>query len=277
VSRFSAFAIHLAISFIIFLALAYLVVFEWYPGILFDADGGWRGMRIIIGVDLVLGPALTLVAFKHGKPGLKFDLACIALLQTVCLTTGTYVVWSERPLAVVYVDSRFETLARDDFTDFSFTVPNFGDYTVEDPAWIAVNLPSDLDELSVLRRKMFKMGAPLTTAQQFYQRFNPLNQKFIDQARDMSRPQKREEWANAEQQWLARHGGAMKDYSFYTFSTRYIYRYIGFRRETGENLGFLDLQPKLALRIPSSNLPFFTVYTMGETVSVHWAQWATHQ
>ena len=100
-NRFSAFAIHLAISFVIFLVLAYLVVFEWYPGILFDTDGGWRGMRIIIGVDLVLGPALTLVAYKHGKPGLKFDLVCIALLQTVCLTAGTYVVWSERPLAAL--------------------------------------------------------------------------------------------------------------------------------------------------------------------------------
>ena len=70
-SRFSAFAIHLLISFVIFIAITYLVVFKWYPDIFFDTDGGWRGMRIIIAVDLVLGPLLTLVVFKAGKPGLK--------------------------------------------------------------------------------------------------------------------------------------------------------------------------------------------------------------
>ena len=50
-TRYSAFAIHLGISFLIFLVLAYMIVFVWYPGILFDTDGGWRGMQIIIGVD----------------------------------------------------------------------------------------------------------------------------------------------------------------------------------------------------------------------------------
>ena len=78
-SRFKAAGIHLGISFVIFVFLAYLVLFEWYPGIFFNTDGGWRGMRIIVGVDLVLGPTLTLVAYKAGKPGLKFDLTAIAL------------------------------------------------------------------------------------------------------------------------------------------------------------------------------------------------------
>ena len=68
-SRFKAFGIHLGISFVIFVFLAYLVVMEWYPGLLFDTDGGWRGMRIIIAVDLVLGPLLTLVVYRAGKPG----------------------------------------------------------------------------------------------------------------------------------------------------------------------------------------------------------------
>ena len=94
-TRLSAFATHLGISFIIFLALAYLVVFHWYPGILFDADGGWRGMQIIFAVDLVLGPMLTLAVFKPGKPGLKTDMTFIGLLQTVCLIAGTYVVWAD--------------------------------------------------------------------------------------------------------------------------------------------------------------------------------------
>ena len=68
-SRYLAAFYHLLISLVIFVFLAYLVVFVWYPDFFFDIDGGWEGMRIIIAVDLVLGPMLTLVVFKAGKPG----------------------------------------------------------------------------------------------------------------------------------------------------------------------------------------------------------------
>ena len=57
----------------------------------------------------------VLVYGYNCKPGLKFDLSVIAVLQTVCLIAGTWVVWSERPLAVVYVDSRFEVLTANDY------------------------------------------------------------------------------------------------------------------------------------------------------------------
>ena len=86
IPRINAFLIHLTISFIIFLVLAYLIVLHWYPLPYFHTDGGWRGIRIIAGVDLVLGPLLTLIVFKPGKPGLKFDLTLIGLAQAVALT-----------------------------------------------------------------------------------------------------------------------------------------------------------------------------------------------
>ncbi|MCW9032447.1 MAG: hypothetical protein OQK58_13220, partial [Gammaproteobacteria bacterium] len=80
-SRFKAFSIHFAISFVIFLILLYFILVQWYPQPLFSTDGGWRVIRIIVGVDLIIGPFLTLIVFKSGKPGLKFDLAMIALVQ----------------------------------------------------------------------------------------------------------------------------------------------------------------------------------------------------
>lgn len=101
-NRFGAFAIHLGISLVIFAVLGYLIVFQWYPDFFFTSDGGWQGIRIVALVDLVLGPTLTLVVYKKGKPSLKFDLTVIALLQTACLIAGVYVVWSERPVAMVF-------------------------------------------------------------------------------------------------------------------------------------------------------------------------------
>ena len=72
-SRIKAFLIHLGISAVIFFILLYLIIFHWYPGFLFTADGGWQGVRIIAAVDLVLGPLLTLVVYKAGKPSLKME------------------------------------------------------------------------------------------------------------------------------------------------------------------------------------------------------------
>ena len=240
-SRFSAFAIHLAISFLIFLVLAYLVVFVWYPGFLFDTDGGWRGMRIIIGVDLVLGPALTLVVYKAGKTGLKFDLAAIALLQTVCLVAGTYVVWSERPLAVVYIDSRFEVLTTD---DFQAGAPDLSAYPGTNPKWVAVEVPTDVEEAAAFRKAAMARGVSTATMVDHYRPFQATDTTFLSDYRDITTIIDRDQGQAGIDKWLTTHGGTIDDYAFYTFSTRYVYRYLGFRKENGENLGFLDVQPR---------------------------------
>jgi hypothetical protein len=44
-------------------------------GIHFEAAGGDRLIFILAAVDVTLGPLITLIIFKAGKKGLKFDLA----------------------------------------------------------------------------------------------------------------------------------------------------------------------------------------------------------
>ena len=95
IPRVRAFLIHLAISFVIFLVLAYMIVVYWYPLPFFHTDGGWQGFRIIVGVNLVLGPLLTLIVYKPGKPGLKLDLTLIGLAQAAALTSNGKLTESE--------------------------------------------------------------------------------------------------------------------------------------------------------------------------------------
>ncbi len=64
-NRYQAFGLHLGISFLIFMILASIIIFFWYPGFLFSTDGGWQGIRLIAGVDLVIGPFLTLMIYKN--------------------------------------------------------------------------------------------------------------------------------------------------------------------------------------------------------------------
>ena len=84
---------------------------------MFAAAGGWQGIRIVIGVNLVLGPLLTLIVYDITKPRkvLYRDLLVIALIQLSCLTVGVYIVFHERPIAAIYAYDKFYVLKHSDF------------------------------------------------------------------------------------------------------------------------------------------------------------------
>ncbi len=65
--RLKAFAIHLAISALIALTVIGLVFFIWYPSPLHTALGVTQIFLILLAVDVVLGPLLTLLVYKAGK------------------------------------------------------------------------------------------------------------------------------------------------------------------------------------------------------------------
>jgi hypothetical protein len=109
-NRYQAFAVHMAISLVIFFILLVCITQYWYPGILFDTGNGWKAIGIIIGIDLILGPLLTLIVFNHNKSSLKFDLWVIALVQTAALVYGTWTIHQTRPIALAFINSSFSTI-----------------------------------------------------------------------------------------------------------------------------------------------------------------------
>src|SRR5688500_10809635 len=103
-ARFKAAGIHLSLSALIGALAALLVFGLWYPGA-YSAMAGGQGLFIIlVSVDLVLGPALTFVAFNTRKPRnlLVRDIITIALLQLAGLAYGLYTAYLVRPVALVY-------------------------------------------------------------------------------------------------------------------------------------------------------------------------------
>lgn len=114
-SRLSAFFIHLAISAGIFVILSGIIYFYLYPGVLFTTDGGSQGIKIIAGVDLVIGPLLTLIIFNPKKDKLKQDLFVICFLQTALLIIGMHLVYNARPIAVIFSDGKYHTMSKASF------------------------------------------------------------------------------------------------------------------------------------------------------------------
>src|SRR5258708_32198543 len=103
VTRWQASGLHLLISVAVAAAVFALMLSLWYPGPLFEAAGGNDLLFILVGVDVVIGPLITLVIFRSGKRGLKFDLVAIGVLQMGALVYGMHVVHLARPAFIVFV------------------------------------------------------------------------------------------------------------------------------------------------------------------------------
>ncbi|UUZ78005.1 pilus assembly protein [Polaromonas sp. P1(28)-13] len=98
-------------------ALTALIVFWlWYPYPYRELSGGRELLLLVIAVDVVCGPLLTMVLFNPAKPRAELwrDLGLVALIQLGALTYGLWTVWEARPLFLVQEIDRFKVIARPD-------------------------------------------------------------------------------------------------------------------------------------------------------------------
>jgi hypothetical protein len=152
-NRFQASGIHLAISLTIAALVGSLIYFVWYPHPYFQVAGGSNLILLIMGVDIVLGPLLTLVVYKAGKKGLRFDLACIAVLQMAAFLYGFSVIVKARPIFIVAVAGKFIPVYANELDDADLAQakqPEFATRSWTGPRLVGAALPTDAKEKSDL-------------------------------------------------------------------------------------------------------------------------------
>ncbi len=172
ISRWKAAAFHLGISATAGTLVVSTMLLVWYPGPFFTAMGGADLAMMIIGVDVVLGPLVTLIIFSPAKRValLRMDLAIIGTLQAAALAYGIYVVAEARPVYMVYTIDRFDVVAANDLRDEELarvSRPEFRGVPWGRPRTVAVVKPTEPDEQ--LRVMMSALaGADLQTFPQYY-------------------------------------------------------------------------------------------------------------
>jgi hypothetical protein len=148
-SRWQAAGTHLLICVAIASAVIAVMLGVWYPGPLFEAAGGTGMLYILVGVDVILGPLLTLIVFKSGKRGMKFDLTVIGLVQLAALVYGVHIVFLARPAFIVFVKDRFELViaAEQDPAELARAkYPEFREPGWAGPTLAAADMPTDPKE-----------------------------------------------------------------------------------------------------------------------------------
>jgi hypothetical protein len=105
--------IHLLFCVAIALLAAALVFALWYPYPYHKLSGGRELFLLVVAVDVVCGPLLTMVLFNPAKPRAELwrDLGLIALIQLGALGYGLHTVWQARPLYLVQEIDRFKLIA----------------------------------------------------------------------------------------------------------------------------------------------------------------------
>lgn len=148
-TRKRAAATHLLVSTCIGATVAALILFLWYPDFYFKASGAQVLMATLIFVDVVLGPALTLLLFKPGKRGLAFDMAVIFILQISALIYGLSVIIGSRPVFLVAAVDRFVVISANQLNTNEMPADPDSPYrqrSLTGAVLVGLKLPTDVDE-----------------------------------------------------------------------------------------------------------------------------------
>ncbi|HFD11377.1 MAG TPA: hypothetical protein ENJ32_02740 [Crenotrichaceae bacterium] len=189
-SRWKASATHLVICVIIAVAVLLLMLFAWFPPPYFSAQGGKDLLMLIVSVDIVIGPLITLVIYKHGKKGLRFDLTVIALLQLCALAYGILAISKARPVYMVYAVDRFEIVNARDINPVDMKeakLDEFKSFPLTGPKLIAAKLPEDIQESNELMFSAISGGADLSALPKYYVPYQTQKQNVINHLKPLSR------------------------------------------------------------------------------------------
>lgn len=232
--RLRASGIHLAISAAIFAPALYLILVHWYPGFHFTVDGGWTGVNIMIAVDLVLGPLLTLIVFNPFKARrlIAFDLSCIGIAQAAALVWGFYAVHSQHPVAVSFHEDRFWPVLVEPLRIENTDPATVRALSGHRPALVYVAPPANDDEETRVAMQELVGGIAPHEDPFFFRRFVEHWPAVREKARPADALAKEDaDFAAALPAFLAGRGGAAGDYLYFPYEGRYGACTLAFTRE----------------------------------------------
>jgi hypothetical protein len=164
--------IHLLCSVIVALIAAIFVFGFWYPFPYRELSGGRELFLLVVVVDVVCGPSLTLVLFNPAKLRAEMwrDLGLVALIQLGALAYGLGIVWEARPLFLVQEIDRFKVVAAPDLSAPAIA----GLPSVLQPRWwtgpltVAIRKPKDNQEREKVMFESVQGGRDYAERPEFY-------------------------------------------------------------------------------------------------------------
>lgn len=245
-TRYKAALIHFSLSLLVAAIATGLLLGLWYPPPYFQAGGADRLLLLVVGVDVILGPLLTLIVFDTRKLELKRDLVIIVAVQLVALVYGFHVMLQSRPAFLVGVVDRFvvvsaNQLELDDLVEAR--EPKWRRLSWSGPVLVATERPGTSSE----RMDMAFSGLAGKDIEQFpryyvaYAQAAPL---LLQRAQSLSRLRSlNPEGGTVIDAWLKRHQRTEDSVVWLPIIARMKDITMLLDKETGEPLGAIALDP----------------------------------
>lgn len=145
--RIRAALIHVTASVFVATLAAALVFGIWYPWPYRTVAGGTELFSLLIAVDVITGPLLTLVVFdiKKSWPTLRRDLAVVVLLQLAALAYGMWTVFEARPVVLALEGSRFRVVAAANVveSELAQAQPGLNTLAIDGPRVVSTVVPAE--------------------------------------------------------------------------------------------------------------------------------------
>ena len=111
--------LHFTGSLLVAVLAAALVLRVWFAHPYDLLSGGRSLFLLLVGVDVVCGPLLTLVLFNPAKPRRELftDMGLVVFIQLAALVYGLHTAYVARPLFLVHEVDRFRVITAGDWGD----------------------------------------------------------------------------------------------------------------------------------------------------------------
>jgi hypothetical protein len=187
--RLKAFGLHLlgsASALTLVLGALWLGWYRW-PG--WYLSSALHVVGIVVLVDLVVGPTLTLIVANHRKPWpiLARDIAIIVSVQLIALVYGSVTLWSGRPLYYTFSVNSLECVQASDIEKSEIALaqrqnPSFAPHWYSLPRWIWAPLPDNPDEaMHIVNDASFGSGMDVVDMPRYFKPWDQGLPKLRDQ------------------------------------------------------------------------------------------------
>ena len=187
--RLRASGIHLGISLCLAVLSAALVFGFWYPYPYREISGGRELFLLVVAVDVVMGPLITLAIFNRAKPRreLLMDFTVVGLLQLAALGYGLWTVIEDRPVHLGFEYSRMSVVHAIDVDSdlLAKAPPSLQTLPVTGPTVIALRpfkTPAEQFDATTAALK----GFPLAARSDLWQAYEPVRADVLKEAKPVA-------------------------------------------------------------------------------------------
>lgn len=169
-TRWKASFTHLLISTALVGSVAAYIIYFWYPPALIHMARADKLLMLVGAIDLIVGPLLTLIVYKQGKPSLRMDLTVIALVQAAFLYLGLSTMYQSRPVFLVASSRTFDLVFATDIAPEKLVkaAPQYQKLGMTKPQLVGAVMPTNPEEKARIAWSALSGAGDLQTMPQYY-------------------------------------------------------------------------------------------------------------